>query len=123
MRIGELELDDKTLSQTNMLILGSPGLGKSFKLEFLMREFLALRQPFCFIGLHSRSYENMVRWCAYNEYYDRKIVLIDPSDGEYAKGVNFFRPIEGVSETTWVGSLVDAVMGALGANPNDNAVI
>jgi hypothetical protein len=88
-----------------------------------MRKFLAFRQPFCFIGLHSRSYENMVRWCAYSEYYDRKVVLIDPSEGEYAKGVNFFRPIKGIDQATWVGSLVDAVMGSLGAARNANPVI
>ena len=123
MRIGDFAIDDTVRSQVNTLILGSIGFGKSSFLEECMRQDLADEQPHCFIGLHSQSYHNMVRYLADNNYVDRRIILIDPSEGEWGKGINPFRQIPGIQQSVQVGGMVEAVMSVMGDNPNTHTVI
>lgn len=68
MNLGHLTVDSKTRSQSNSLILGSIGFGKSKFLEYLIRQELAARQPFCLIDLHGALFEKIKAWCAYNHY-------------------------------------------------------
>jgi hypothetical protein len=74
MELGHITLDEKTRSQSNSLVLGSIGFGKSKFLEYLMRQDLKVRQPFCLIDLHGTLFEKVKRWCAFNAYYDRDII-------------------------------------------------
>src|SRR5215208_6632834 len=96
MQLGHIELDEKSRSQSNSLILGSIGFGKSKFLEYLMRQDLAARQPFCLIDFHGALFEKVKAWCAFNAYYDRRIILVDPSNGSFVKGFNPFRKKTGL---------------------------
>jgi len=54
MKLSSIRIDEKIRSQTNTLILGSPGYGKSKFMEGVPREDLRNRQPVCFIDSHGR---------------------------------------------------------------------
>lgn len=124
MKIGNFEIDDKVRAQSNELVLGSIGFGKSKFLGYQVREDLENRQPFMYIGLHGPSYQDIKKWCAYKAYYDRRLILIDPSDGNYAKGFAPFRRKEGIQLSVQVGEMVEAVMCVWGdQNPNAIPVI
>jgi hypothetical protein len=122
MRFGEVEFDEDARSQTNGLILGSIGFGKSKCLEHIARQDLRQNQHFMLIDFHSPVYQNTVEWCVYNDYKD--VVLLDLSSGRFAKGYNRFRRQPGVDMSVQVGGMVDAVMSVWGdPNPNNRAVI
>jgi hypothetical protein len=124
MKIGSFQLDEKVRGQCNELVLGSIGFGKSKFLEHQMREDLKARQPFILIALHSSLYQDMKKWCAYSAYYDRNIILIDPSNGIYVKGFNPFRKKEGIQVSVKVAGMVDSIMSVWGdQNLNATPVI
>ncbi len=114
MELGIIDLDDKIRSQSNTIVFGPPGSGKSFSLEYLMRQDLKKRQPFCCIDRHGSSFERMVRWCVYNGYYDRNLIILNPSDGAYIKPFNPFRRIEGLDVGVQTSSMVEAVLSIWG---------
>lgn len=124
MNIGSTRIDDKTRAASNSIVLGSPGFGKSKFLEYLMRQDLAGRQPFCLIDLHGTLYERIKTWCAFNVYNDRRILLLDPSQGAYVKPWNPFARIEGVEIGVQTSSMVEATLSIWGdSNPNSYPVM
>jgi hypothetical protein len=124
MRVGTITIDEKVRAKTNTLILGSPGFGKSKFMEAMMRQDLRNRQPFCLIDLHGKLYHLVKQWCAFNTYYDRRLLLVDPSQGEYITACNFFRPRDGFDVSVQVAGMVEAVLSAWGdRNMNTYPVI
>jgi type IV secretory pathway VirB4 component len=51
---------DKTHSGTHMHILGSTGVGKSYFLEFILREAILSNRGFCFVDWHGTTYKRLV---------------------------------------------------------------
>lgn len=124
MELGHITFDEKTRSQTNSLILGSIGFGKSKFMEYLMRQVLARRQPFCLIDLHGTLFEKVKAWCAFNAYYDRRIILVDPSSGSFVKGFNPFRKKPGLDTGAQSSGMVEAILRVWGLeNPDAYPVI
>ena len=111
-----------------VIMFGAPGFGKSTLQEGMVREDLASRQP-CMVvdfhGDHPRSlYRKLVRWCAFNAYYDRKIHLIDLSQDKYVVGCNTFRAQEGLDVSDQTSGMTDGVMSVWGdANANSYPVM
>jgi hypothetical protein len=120
MKLGHITLDEKTRSQTNSLILGSIGFGKSKFLEYEMRQDLAARQPFCLIDFHGPLFEKVKAWCAFNAYYDRRIVLIDPANGATAKGFNPFRKKPDLDVGVQTSGMVEAMLRVWGLSSADS---
>lgn len=124
MKIGDIELEDDIRSQTNTLVLGSIGYGKSRFVEYLIRQDLRARQPFCLISMHSALYHAVNAWCAFNDYDDRRIILVDPSEGAFAKGFNPFRRRQGLQTSVQTSGMVEAVLSVWGnENPNTTPVM
>ena len=99
MRLGQINIDEKTSAQSNVLMFGAPGFGKSTLQQAEVQQNVVMRQPCLDIDYHGdhprSSYRNLVKWCAFNGYYDRKIHLIDLSQDKYVVGWNPFRRQEG----------------------------
>jgi hypothetical protein len=96
------------------LLLGTPGSGKSKCLEYMIRRDLERRQPFCLIDLHGNLFRSVKNWCAYKGYFDRRVIIIDPAQGQYVKPYNPFRRREGTDLSVQVGTMVDAVLSVWG---------
>ena len=128
MKLGQIEIDEKTRAASNIVVWGAPGFGKSVLREAKIRQDVAMRQP-CMVvdfhGDHPRSlYRKLVRWCAFNAYYDRKIHLIDLSQDKYVVGCNTFRAQEGLEVSEQTSGMIDAVMSVWGdANANSYPVM
>lgn len=128
MKLGQIEIDEKTRAQSNVIMFGAPGFGKSTLQEGKVRQDLAMRQP-CMVvdfhGDHPRSlYRKLVRWCAFNAYYDRKIHLIDLSQDRYVVGCNTWIKQEGLDVSEQTSGMTDGVMSVWGdANANSYPVM
>ncbi len=120
MKVASIEFDEKLRSQTNTLILGSPGFGKSKCLEQMMRQDFVRGQPFCFVDFHGSGFEEMKRYFAYSAYSSRKVFLLDPSAGNYVKSYRPFCRVEGMDLGTQTSSMVEATMSIWG-DSNYNA--
>ena len=110
MRFGHLRFDEKVRSETNSIILGPPGFGKSKLMENKMRQDLAARQPFCLIDFHSPLFEDVKKWCVYSGYSDRRIIIVDPSQGCYCKGTSIFKKKDGLDVGVQTSGMVEAVL-------------
>ncbi|MEN3334470.1 MAG: hypothetical protein V7641_3835 [Blastocatellia bacterium] len=100
--------------------LGSIGFGKSKFLEYQMRQDLAARQPFCLIAFHGTLFQKIKVWCAFNAYYDRRIVLIDPVNGNTAKGFNPFRKKPGSDVGVQTSGMIEAMLRVWGLSSADS---
>jgi type IV secretory system conjugative DNA transfer VirD4/TraG family protein len=124
MNLGHITLEEAMRAQCNTLVLGSIGFGKSKFLEYLMRQDLAARQPFCLIDLHGTLFEKVRAWCAFNAYDDRRIIVVDPSSGTSLKGFNPFRRKQGLDIGVQSSAMVEAVLRVWGLeNPDSYPVI
>lgn len=124
MKLGHVTLEEAVRAQCNTLVLGSIGFGKSKFLEYMMRQDLAARQPFCLIDLHGTLFEKVRAWCAFNAYDDRRIILVDPSRGTTVKGFNPFRRKPGLDVGVQSSAMVEAVLRVWGLeNPDSYPVI
>ena len=119
MNLAHLVLDRHARSQSNTLILGSIGFGKSKFLEYLMRQDLGSRQPFCLIDFHGTLYDKVKSWCALNSYDDRRVVLIDPA-GCYLKGFNPFAKQPGLDVGVQSTGMVEALLRIWGLESPDS---
>lgn len=119
MELGHITLDEKTRSQSNTLILGPPGFGKSFFLLYMMLQDLARRIPFCLIDLHGTLYEKLVKFCVFFGYDNRRIVLVDLCAGAFVKGIKSFRKKVGLDVSAHSSGLVDAVLRVWGLEKPD----
>jgi hypothetical protein len=108
-------LSAKVRRQAHMMVLGSPGSGKSKFLEHIIREDIKNRQGLCLVDLHGTLFDNVRKWCARQYYLDRPIVILDPTSEGNMKGFNPFRPQKGVTLDVQVSSMVDAIMRVWGA--------
>lgn len=122
MQIGDLIFDENVRSQTNTLILGPPGYGKSRLMEKMIREDLHYKRFLMFVDRHGSSYQRMKRWCAYMRASN--VSFIDPSEGQWVYPTNFFGSQPGVDTSTQTSSMVDAVMSLWGdSNANSYPVM
>src|SRR5437588_6702331 len=105
-------------SGTHAHVLGSSGFGKSFFLEWLLRDAVLARRGFCFIDWHGTTYERLIRFLAYVRPR-QQVVLLNPSEPRHVVGFNpFIDPGEDI--TTTVARRVDATVKPWGA-ANTNA--
>ena len=114
MHLQTIDVDKKIRSQSSTLILGSPGFGKSIFMLLLMILELQHRSPFCLIDMHGTLYKKLVTWCAFKCYSDRRVILIDPSEGNYVKPLGSFREIPGIELGVQTSSMVEAVLSVWG---------
>lgn len=104
---------DKTHSGTHMHILGSTGVGKSYFLEFMLREAIRSNRGFCFVDWHGTTYRRLVNYLTYIRPR-RHVVLLNPSEPRYIVGFNpFIDPGEDI--TTTVARRIDATVKPWGA--------
>jgi hypothetical protein len=108
-------LDEDERRKTHMLVVGSPGSGKSKFLEWLIRRDIGNRQGLCLLDIHGSLYQDVKRWLSYNYYLTRDVILLDPSDGEHVKGFNPFRSKKGVEIDVQVEGMVQALLRVWGA--------
>lgn len=123
-----IQIDRKVRSKSNVIVFGAPNFGKSVLQEALIRQDLARRQSCLVIDPHGDHpgslYRRLVKWCAFNAYYDRKIHLIDLSQDKYVVGCNTFRMQEGLEVSQQSSGMTDAVMSVWGdANANSYPVM
>jgi hypothetical protein len=110
--------------KSHMLVVGSPGSGKSKFLEHLLRHDISHGNGVCVLDIHGTLYQDVKRWCAANYSLTRGITLLDPSTGEYVKGFNPFRPRADIAVDVQVGSMVQALLRVWGAeNSNETPTL
>lgn len=103
---------------THMHILGSTGTGKSYFLEWLLREAIRSNRGFCFVDWHGTTYRRLVQYLAYLRPRKR-IILLNPSEPSHVVGFNPFIDA-GEDITTTVARRIDATVKPWGA-ANTNA--
>jgi len=119
-----LWLPDADRRRTHMLILGTPGSGKSKFLEWMMRQDIENCRGLCLIDIHGELYEELKAWLGYNYWLTRDVILLDVSAGEFIKGFNPFRRKPGVSIDVQVDSMVQALMRVWGqSNTNETPTL
>jgi TraM recognition site of TraD and TraG len=84
-----------------------------------MRQDLKARQPFCLIDFHGSLFENVKAWCAFNGYFDRRIILLDLSGGKFLKGCSFFRRQAGLDVGVQSSGMVESVLRVSGLQSPD----
>ena len=104
---------DRARSGTHGHVIGSSGAGKSFFLEYLLREAITSHRGFCFLDWHGTTYARLVQFLA--RFTPRRpIVLLNPSNPRRVIGFNPFLQ-NGVDITTTVARRVDATVKPWGA--------
>jgi Helicase HerA, central domain/TraM recognition site of TraD and TraG len=104
---------DRSRSGTHMHILGSTGVGKSYFLEWMLREAVKSGRGFCFVDWHGTTYKRLVQYLAYLRPR-RSIILLNPSEPDFVVGFNpFLHPGEDI--TTTVARRIDATIKPWGA--------
>jgi hypothetical protein len=69
--------------------------------------------------MHGSLFEKVKTWCAFNAYFDRRIILLDPSGGSFIKGFNPFRKRVGLEVSAQTSGMIEAVMSVWGdSSPN-----
>ncbi|HSY52420.1 MAG TPA: hypothetical protein VLC46_26700 [Thermoanaerobaculia bacterium] len=108
---------DRSRSGTHMHVLGSSGLGKSYFLEWLMREAVMTNRGFCFLDWHGTTYRRLLHYLTY--FRPKKpIILLNPSQPDFVVGFNpFLDPGEDI--TTTVARRIDATVKPWGAQNTD----
>ena len=81
-----LYLSDKDRA-THMHIIGTTGAGKSKLMEYMIRSDIDRGKGLCLLDPHGDLYKN-VRNYAVRKRLDKKIILIDPNDEDWAVGLN-----------------------------------
>lgn len=119
-----LDLNEEDRRKTHMLVLGSPGSGKSKSLEWCGRGDILDGQGFGLVDIHGSLYQGVKRWLSYNYFLDRNVILLDPSGGEHILGFNPFRPKQGVLLDVQVAGMVQALLRVWGAeNTNETPTL
>ena len=81
---------DPEVRKTHMHVLGASGRGKSYFLEYLIRQDIRNGDGLCLIDPHGTLYRKVVAWCA--EYSSLvpwdKLILLDASAAGWAFGFN-----------------------------------
>ena len=94
-------------------IMGSTDEGKSFCLENMIRQDIRHKNGLCLIDPHGTLYDKIVKWCVTHNYFDyRKIVLLNPSDNEWAFGFNPFSMYD-ENENQDISARVDSIAEAI----------
>ncbi len=75
--------------QYHLHVLGRFGLGKSKFLEHLIRQDILSGQGLCLVDPHGSLYDDIVKWCAANDVFRRrKVLLFHPAEQEWSFGFN-----------------------------------
>lgn len=106
--------------KTHMQIIGSTGEGKSKFMEHMIREDILNGNGLCLIDPHGYLYEDIVKWCWYKRRYlkHRKIILLDPSEDDWAFGFNPL-DVRGREIAYHVDAMVKAVAKVWGGEDQD----
>lgn len=102
-------------------IMGSTDEGKSFCLENMIRQDIRNKNGLCLIDPHGTLYDKIVRWCVTHNFFDyRKIVLLNPSDNEWAFGFNPFNVYDDNQDiSARVDSMAEAIATVCGGQNID----
>ncbi len=102
-------------------VMGSTDEGKSFGLENMIRQDIWLGNGVCLIDPHGTLYDKIVRWCVtYGFFESRNIVLLNPSDKEWAFGFNPFSTYgDGHDGSERVDSIAEAIATVCGGQDID----
>jgi len=102
-------------------IMGSTDEGKSFCLENMIRQDIRNKNGLCLIDPHGTLYDKIVKWCVTHELFDRrKIVLLNPSDNEWAFGFNPFSIYDDNQDiSARVDSMAEAIATVCGGQDID----
>ena len=104
-------------SGTHAHVIGSTGVGKSYFLEWIMRDAVSTGRGFCFVDRHGETYDRLLRFLAYIRPR-REVILLNPSRPDYIVPFNPF--IEsGPDATTTVARRVNATIKPWGAKNTD----
>jgi hypothetical protein len=111
-----LSLED--MEETSVHIVGAAGVGKSYYLRHLIDQFVIHGQPFGLIDPHRELYEYALWRLRRAGVAPSKLILVDPSDRNYAIG---FNPLScGISDPSEAASMVlEAFLKAWGAKSFD----
>lgn len=109
MESGKLLALKSAARTTHMHVLGASGRGKSYFLEYLIRQDIHHGDGLCLIDPHGTLYHNIIAWCAAhpNVVSWDKLVLLDAGAPEWAFG---FNPLNfaGADTSYCVDSMVNA---------------
>jgi len=84
---------DLDFLKTHMHVIGLTGTGKSFFLDLIMRQFLALKKGFCLIDPLGFLYQAMVNYIAHHPQYAERVIFFDATKpSEYLVGYNPLKP-------------------------------
>jgi len=72
----------------HMHVLGRSGQGKTYLLESMIRSDIDNGRGLCLIDPHGDLYERIVKYCV-RKRLQKRVILIDPSDTEWAVGLNY----------------------------------
>jgi len=72
----------------HMHVLGRSGQGKTYLLEHMIRNDIDNRRGLCLIDPHGGLYEHVLKYCV-RKRLDKKVILIDPNDDQWAVGLNY----------------------------------
>lgn len=74
---------------THMHVIGASGRGKSYFLEYLIRQDIKHRRGVCLIDPHGTLYDKIVAWCAQHPHLPwGKLILLDASAPGWTFGFN-----------------------------------
>lgn len=108
---------------THMHVIGGTGRGKSFFLEWLIRQDISDGNGVCLIDPEGTLYSRLLRWCeTHGMDARRQIVLFDPSEAEWSFGFNplYFGGVGPAATTNSVEALIAAIAQAWGGEDQDS---
>ncbi|WP_299211963.1 type IV secretion system DNA-binding domain-containing protein [uncultured Tateyamaria sp.] len=112
VELGRGEAETLTLSKAardlHLQVVGLSGQGKSYFLEYLIRQDIKNGAGVCLIDPHGEVYDNLVAWLAANNLHkEHRIHLINPAMQKWSVGYNpLVRGSANVS--TRVGAMIEA---------------
>ena len=111
-----LPLKARKLTHTH--VVGGTRLGKSKLIENMIIEDISDHRGLCLLDWNGPLYYDLLKWITRFKPA-RRIVLINPSVGDYVVGFNPFRPLPGLDTTVQVNRRISAVLKTWGDSPNE----
>ena len=103
---GELVyMTEKEFRDKHTHILGSTGVGKTYFMDYLIREFISRGRGVCLIDPLGGLYKRILKFVV-DRKLDKKVILIDPNDSDWSVGLNMLEYDD--SHTEFTSSSIDA---------------
>jgi len=75
--------------QSHIHIIGTTGAGKSKLMEHMIRSDINQGKGLCLVDPHGDLYQEVLKYVVRKRLDERKVILIDPNDEQWAVGINF----------------------------------